>query len=267
MKIYYQWVPGAYSHIVSNHYKDTLWLSESIWVDSFIDIFNYINKGDLWLIPIENSYAGSIYENFTNLVKNNVKIYSEYFLDIQHSLVAKTDNINNIDKVMSHYQALMQCENYIKLKWWEEEICLDTAYSAKYISENWDMNTAWICSKLAWEIYSLNILDENIQDQLDNTTRFFLVAKDGFEFNLSKSKKTSLIFRTKHIPASLYKCLWVFATRNINLTKIESLPSKDTCFEYMFWIDFDASTEDDYVKEALDELSYFTNYIRVLWAY
>lgn len=267
MKLYYQWLPWAYSNIVANYYWDKINILENDWLLTFKDVFDKISEWNLWIIPIENSYAWSVYENFFHLYNYDIEIYSEYYQDINHCLVSKASDKSQVKKVISHYQAIMQCEKYIKKNWFDYWMFSDTAWSAEYISKNDDFTIWSICSELAGNIYWLNILDKFIQDQNWNKTRFFLVWKKWSSFDLKPSNKISLIFKAKDIPASLYKCLWSFATRNINLSKIESLPAKDSCFEYMFWIDVNWSLKDENVVCALNELKFFTSKITILWSY
>lgn len=267
MKIFYQWFPWAYSHIVWNYYWKLLDIENIEWVINFKDVFEKIWEWNLGIVPIENSYAGSVHENFFNLIKNDFEIYGEYNLNISHNLLSTSQNKKTIKKVFSHYQALIQCENYLAKNWFEEEFYSDTAWSAKYIAELKNDEYWAIASRLAWEIYWLNILEQNIQEQDWNTTRFFLVGEKWLNLNIEKIWKTSLIFKVKNMPAVLYKCLGAFATRHINLSKIESLPAKDNPFEYMFWIDFEWNIESDLLKWALEELKFFTTDIRILGSY
>ena len=266
-KIYYQGEAGAYSHIVGNHYAQLLWSDTVIWVKSFTEIFESIWESGFGIIPIENSYAGSVHENFFNLAKYNVEIYDEYFLPVHHCLASKSENIQSIEKIFSHYQALAQCDQYTTSHGWVTENYSDTSRSAKYVSESNNPSYAAICSELAWEIYGLNILERDIQDQTGNTTRFFLVGREWQYDNPEKKGKISLLFRAKSVPWVLYKCLGAFATRTINITKIESLPAKDSPFEYMFWMDIDGFMQDANIAWAIEELGFFTSDIRILWEY
>ncbi|MBP9779054.1 prephenate dehydratase [Candidatus Gracilibacteria bacterium] len=266
-KLYYQGVPGAYSHIVANYFQGYITESEVIGVTNFTGVFEAINDSDFGVIPIENSYAGSVYENYFNLAKYDVRIYAEYFLPIHHCLASIGDDIGSIRMIFSHYQAILQTEKYIKSHNWPTENYADTAGSAKYVSTSNEVSYGAICSELAAETYGLNILDTNIQDQEGNTTRFFLVGKEGLFKNEKKVGKISLLFRLNSIPGALHKCLGVFANRDINITKIESIPVKDTPFEYMFWMDIDGQIESASIQKALEELKQFTMQIRILGDY
>lgn len=275
MKIYYQWFKWAYSNKASLIVAKNLNIKEEkiLWVPNFLDVFNEINNWNIWVLPIENSYAGSVHENFYNIISGDYKIIWELYLDIHHFLLWKTKDKKKIKKVISHPQALMQCDKYIIENNFEKIIWNDTAWAAKIVSENNDESIASISSDFCAEVYSLNILDKDIQDQTWNTTRFFvIVKKDVYEKNaeklsLPKVWKISIKFRTKDIPAALYKCLWAFATRYINLTKIESLPAHKNKFEYIFWIDFQKNVEDKIIDDALKELEFFSKDLVVLGKY
>lgn len=272
MKIYYQWVPGAYSNITALNFAQKINVNENdiYWLLTFKDVFEEIVKWNLWVIPIENSYAWSVHENFFHLSHYNVSILWEFYLSINHCLMSKSNDIKSIKKVYSHYQALMQCENYINNHGWKAEEFGDTAWSAKFLYETWDDSMAAVASELAAKIYNLNILDKSIQDQNWNTTRFFLVGTKWIDYSnlmLDKTNKISLLFKVKNIPAALYKCLWAFSTRAINLTRIESLPARDNPFEYMFWLDFETTVDKYLIDQALEELNFFWKDIKILGSY
>lgn len=275
MKIYYQWYPWAYWNKASLKVANFLNINNEniFWVENFKEVFNKIDDWNIWVLPIENSYAWSIHENFYHIISSKYKIIWEIFLDINHFLLTKTSDITKIKKAYSHPQALMQCQNYLKKYNIEPIISSDTAWAAKFVSESSDKSIASISSDLCSEIYGLEIIDKNIQDQTWNTTRFFVVVKkDIFDekkdiFQMPKTWKISINFKTKDIPSALYKCLWAFATRFINLTKIESLPARENRFEYIFWIDFEKNVSDDVINNALEELSFFCKDLNILWDY
>lgn len=275
MKIYYQWFPWAYSHEVSLKISKELDIKKEniIWVKNFKSVFDEIKKSWIWVLPIENSYAWSIHENFYHLISWSYEIFWEVYLDINHFLLSNTKNIKDIKKVYSHPQALAQCNNFLNNYWFDLVSYWDTSGAAKYVSESKDKTIASVSSKICASIYNLNILEEHIQDQKWNTTRFFVVvSKDFYKKNkeklkLKKNWKVSISFRTKDTPAALYKCLWAFATRFINLSKIESLPSHKNRFEYIFWIDFEILQDNKIIKDALEELKFFSNDLKILWEY
>lgn len=275
MNIYYQWFSWAYWHSSSIIAAKNLWfLEENIfWIDSFKKVFEKIDEGNIWVLPFENSYAWSIHENFYHAISWNYKIIWEIFLEINHNLLAKTDDISKIKKVYSHPQALMQTYDFCKKHKFEQIPFSDTAWAAKYVLEKNDETIASISSSLAGEIYNLNNLESNIQDQDWNTTKFFVIVKNeesilqSLNYSWMKSNKVSIIFKTKDTPSALYKCLWAFATRFINLVKIESIPAKQNRFEYIFWIDFEKSVDEKIILDALEELSFFSKDLKILWDY
>lgn len=275
MQIYYQWYPGAYSNKASLQVAKQLQIptQEIIGLETFKEVFDKIQEGNIWVLPIENSYAGSIHENFYHMIAWKYIIIWEIFLDINHCLLGKTDDISKIKKAYSHPQALMQCQNYLKKHNIEPIVVSDTAGAAKFISEQNDETLASVSSDLCSELYHLEMIDKNIQDQTGNTTRFFVVVQqEVFEkqeeyFHLAKTWKISIQFKTKDIPSALYKCLWAFATRYINLTKIESLPARENRFEYIFWIDFEKNVEEKVIFDAFEELQFFCKDFKILGDY
>ena len=269
MQIFYQWEPGAYSHQVGLKIAKKFDVDKQnvTWLFSFKDLFDsVVEKNWIGIVPIENSYAGSVHENFFHLSKYPVKIIWEYYLEINHCLLSTSKDISTIKKAFSHYQALMQCEKFLKSYNIQPVAWADTAGSAKYVAEQNNPEFSAVASELAGEIYWLNILKKNINDQKWNTTRFFVIVPENSYLCCEKHKKISLLFKVKDIPAVLYKCLGAFATRDINLTKIESLPTQEKRFEYMFWIDFENPGEEK-LEWALKELWCFAKHIKILGKY
>lgn len=272
MKIYYQGEPGAYSNITAIEVAKELWVpdAEIIWKSTFESVWQEIAKGNIGVLPIENSYAGPIHANLFAFSRFEASILGTYNLEINHCLLSLENDIQNVKTAISHPQALDQSYHYLKNKNIQAQQFYDTAGAAKHISENNVMGQAAIASRLAAEIYGLNILDEAIQDQSRNTTRFLVVCltKDVEKYSYkTKKNKTSLIIEARHIPASLYKCLGTFATNNVNLTKIENLPNFGKPFEAKFWIDIQGHIDNENIVKALDELKFFTSSIRILGEY
>lgn len=270
MNIYYQWLYWAYSHIASNIVAEKLDrpVEEVKWVDTFSYVWDKIWTWNIWVLPIENSYAWSIHENLYNFLKYDFNIIWEVNLAINHNLLSKETDILDINKAYSHPQALSQCYYFLKKHNIKPIIYNDTSSAAKMVSESSEKWVAAIASSLAGETYKLNNIWECIQDQQWNTTRFFVVWDKSLQTNFEAKKwKTTILFETKNIPASLYKCLWAFATNWINLTKVESIPSLETPFTYIFWLDFDGRLVDDNIKKALEELSFSTNSVKILGEY
>jgi len=272
MEIYYQGEPGAYSNITAIEVEKNLWLSgtQIIWKKTFESVWQKISEWHIGVLPIENSYAGPIHANLFAFSRFDVSIIGTYNLEINHCLLSLEDDINNVKSAISHPQALDQSYHYLREKNITAESFYDTAGAAKHISENKILGQASISSRLAAEIYGLNILDEAIQDQKGNTTRFLVVCLKDIAPNYTyrdKKNKTSIIVTAKHIQASLYKCLGAFATNSVNLTKIESIPSFENPFEMNFWIDMEGHLQDESIQKALKELEFFTTDIKILWEY
>jgi len=273
MKIYYQWEPWSYHHQVFLNIKDkfNVDIKKSIGLDSFEKCWTKLEeeKDAILLLAIENTSAGTIYENLYKFNDVDVKIIWEYDLEINHAICSTEKDLAKIKKVYSHFKALPQCYNYLKKNNIKEQVIVsDTAWAAILLSETKEKWAAAICSSLAWEMYGLNVLGEVIQDQKWNTTRFIIIVpkKSNIEF-LDKKNKVSILFEAKNIPASLYKCLGAFATNNVNLTKIESLPNIKNTFSYLFWMDFEWKLSDKNVIASLEELEFFTSKINIIWEY
>lgn len=270
MKIYFQWELWAYSHIASiiASWELKINKTEIIWVSNFEKVWENIWDNWIWVLPIENSYAGSVHENMYKFLRFPYKVIWEIYLPIRHCLLSIWKDIKKIKKVYSHPQALSQCYEFLKKHNIEPISYFDTAWSAKMISESRDEATWAIASIEAWEIYNLNILEQDIQDQNGNTTRFFIVAPKNTKLDYpTKNNKTTVLFEARNIPASLYKCLWAFATNKINLSKIESMPNHKDPFSYIFWLDFEWTSSQEEVKEALHELSFFTKEYMIIGEY
>jgi len=270
MKIYYQWNSWAYSHLASLEVEKNLSrkVDNIIWKPDFLSVWEKIWEWNIWVLPVENGYAGSIHENLYYFLRYDYKIIWEYDFLVNHCLLSFEDDIKKIKKVYSHPQALSQCHNFLKENNIIAKNFSDTAWAAKYVGEKKEAWTWAIASKLAAEIYWLNILKENIQDQKGNTTKFFIITKKDLDINYEKkANKVSIIFKAKNIPASLYKCLWAFATNNVNLTKIESMPDLKDPFSYIFFLTFEWKLSDENIKKALEELDFFTTTIKILWEY
>ena len=270
MKLIYQWVPWAYSNIACFKAKELLniEITDILWMPDFKSVWETIDEQNIAVLPVENSYAWNIHENIYNFLRYDYKIIWEINLEIDHCLLSKEKNIKDIKQVYSHPQALDQCHDFLKKHNIKPITFWDTAWAAEMII---DKNEIWIwaiASKLAWDIYWLNVINQAIQDQNWNTTRFFIIVPKNSNIELKKKKwKTSIIFETKNIPAALHKCLWVFAENNVNLTKIESMPSLKWPFSYLFRINFEWTKNNINVEKSLKELSLFTKQIRILWEY
>ena len=236
--------------------------------ESFDQVFSLVEKGyvDLGLIPIENSLAGSIHRNYDLLMRHALHIIGEEFLRVHHCLIGMPEaQLYQINKVISHPQALGQCAGYLKEKGIQPSPVYDTAGSVKMLKESGDTETAAIASKIAAEIYEMQILEEGIEDNQENYTRFLEIAKDPV--SPQGEAKTSIVFTLKNEPGALFKSLSVFALREIDLTKIESRPLPGKPWEYLFYIDFIGAIGTDTATRALNHLEEYALMLRVLGSY
>jgi len=264
-KVAFQGERGAFSEdAVSKFFGEVELLS----CRSFAQVFDAVAKdnSDFGVVPIENSQAGSINETYDLLLKHDLNIYGEIDLRVNHCLMSLPgENLHNIKTVYSHPQALAQCEQFISKLGAEIVPTYDTAGSAKLIRDKKLANCAAVASKRVAQIYGMQVLAENIQTIKSNYTKFFVISKKKSE--KAEKNKTSLVFTTKNEPGALYQCMGVFATRGINLTKLESRPSKDKPWEYVFYVDFEGHQEDEICRSALADIRRKTSFLKILGSY
>ncbi|MCO5599116.1 hypothetical protein L7F22_053216 [Adiantum nelumboides] len=283
LRVAYQGVPGAYSEAAAcKAYPQC----EPVPCEQFEAAFQAV---ELWLadravLPVENSLGGSIHRNYDLLLRHRLHIVGEVQLPVHHCLLAMPGVCKaDLKRVISHPQALAQCEltlTRLGLAVAREAVD-DTAGAAQFIAENNLRDTAAIASSRAADIYGMNILANGIQDDAGNVTRFVMLAREPIIPRVDRPFKTSIVFAKEEATGSLFKVLSAFAFRDINLTKIESRPQRkkplrvvdDTnsgkaqYFEYLFYIDFEASMADKRAQNALAELQEFTSFLRVLGSY
>jgi len=268
-KVAYQGVYGAYSHLACHHIFPDY---EAVACKSFDDTLFLVeeDKADIALIPMENSTAGRVEEIYRLLPKMKLYIIEEHFEPVNHCLLALPEvALEDIKSVSSHPQALAQCKNHIEKYNLDAIAKFDTAGSAEELLSLQDKSHAAIASSLAAKIYNLNILKEGFQDLKNNTTRFLVVSKQHCipHFESSNRYITSIIFEVGNIPAALYKVLGGFATNGVNIIKIESYADTGTLTISRFHIDIDGHPEQENVENALKELAYFANSVKMLGTY
>ncbi len=267
--IAYQGVQGAYSEqACRNAYGNY----KTIACDTFHEAMWLVEQGDadLAMIPLENSTAGRVEEIYRLIPKMALHVIGEHFEPVVHCLLALPDvKLEDLKYVASHPQALAQCHNNIISLGLKAEAKLDTAGAAKELIELQDIQRAAIASKLAADIYGLQIVKENFEDKRGNTTRFFVLSREENVplYDPSKRYITSLVFQVKNIPAALYKVLGGFATNGVNLLKIESYMGTQMLPGSQFHIDIDGHIDSKVLKLALDELAFFADHVRILGIY
>lgn len=218
------------------------------------------------MLPIENSTAGSINQSYDLLLDFDLKIWHEVVLRVRHCLLATPGTtMADIRQVRSHPQALAQCERYLADHGFEAMSAYDTAGSAREISQEPAPGVAAIASRLAGELYGLDVLDSEIEDLPFNYTRFFVLSDE--DPPQMEQSKTSIVFATRHVPRALYDCLGEFAERDINLTKIESRPRRNKPWHYLFYLDFEGHWQNARCEKALIGLLRKAAFVKVLGSY
>jgi len=254
MKILYQGSPGAYSHLAANElYPD----AEIVACKTFDECFRKAEKDKNLriIIPESNRITGNIGIEYL-IFKHRLNIYAEHFHRVEHNLLALPGTkLQNIKNAYSHAQALSQCSEFIKKNNINENVRADTAGSAALVAKNKNKNDAAIASKLSADIYKLDIIASNIENEKGNVTRFLIMGKNILQPKLGNEKYiTSFLFKLKSKPAALYQSLGGFAINGVNLTKLQSYPEKNSFSSYFFLCDLDGHIDDPKVKKSLEEL-------------
>ena len=267
-RIAYQGEPGANSHLVCReHYPD----SEAVACASFEDVFATVEGGDadLAMIPIDNSIAGRVADIHHFLPTSGLHIIGEHFLRIQFTLMGVPgSSLDTIKTVHSHVHALGQCRKVIRELGLTPLVSGDTAGAAREIAEAQDPTQAAIAPPLAAEIYGLDILRADVEDEEHNTTRFVVLSQDYVEAPTDAGPVvTTFVFNVRNLPAALYKALGGFATNGVNMTKLESYMVGGHFTATQFLAEVDGHPQDAGVARALEELAFFTTDVKVLGVY
>ena len=231
-------------------------------------MFKLVEQGEVnfGIVPIENSLEGSISRVYDLLLNSSLRVCGEIELRVVHCLIANPGaRLDLIKKVYSHPQALGQCRAFLKHLECELIPTYDTAGSVKMIKEKGITDGAAIASARAAEIYGMKIITTEIEDNQNNFTRFFILAKQ--DSLPSGNDKTSVVFSVKHKPGALYEFLKELAARHINLTKIESRPTRQKPWEYNFYLDFEGHRKDKVSQEVLASLEGGSLFVKVLGSY
>ena len=232
------------------------------------DVFQAVLEDNVsfGVVPVENSQAGSINDTYDLLLTYPLNIFAEVILRISHCLMALPgQKLADIRTIYSHPQALAQCEEFLSSLKAEIIPSYDTAGSAKMIKENKLKRCAAIASMRSADIYGLEVLSPRIETNINNYTKFFAISKQ--KARSGQKNKTSIVFAIKHEPGALYQILGIFANRDINLTKLESRPSRSKPWEYVFYADFEGHLNDEVYQEAMRELQSEATFVKILGSY
>ena len=262
----FQGEPGAYSEqAVREHFGSN---TATLPCRTFSEMFDAVHndRATHSMLPVENSLAGMVVPAYDLLVDHDLRVQAEVIVRVEHCLLAASGTqLGDVTHVMSHHQALAQCEKNIGRQGLIPVDHYDTAGAARDLANNPQPGMAAIASALAAETYNLEILVPNFEDMDFNFTRFFVLGK--LDPPRQSPCKTSIIFTTRHVPGALYTVLAELAGRGINLTKIESRPRRNRPWHYRFFVDFEGHEDDEAVQEAMLGILKQSSFLQVLGSY
>ncbi|OLE43547.1 MAG: prephenate dehydratase [Thaumarchaeota archaeon 13_1_20CM_2_39_11] len=264
LKVAFQGERGAYSEAAAtSFFKEAI---ETVPYPTFYDVLESgeVGRCDYAILPVENSLEGSVGESYDLLLTTKLSAIGEIYHKIRHCLIG-FKGLEKIDTVYSHPQALGQCRKFIQDNHLKPIPTYDTAGSVKILIELKKDNLACIASRKAAEIYNVPIIREGVEDNPNNYTRFLVLSNNTRQ--KTSNDKTSIIFSIKHVPGTLHSVLEKFNSSKINLTKIESRPTKTTPWEYNFYVDFEGHQSDDNIRDTLEKIRPHTIFLKVLGSY
>jgi len=256
---------GSYSYEAANkHFKEGSFAS----FDHFEDVFKALknNTIEYGVVPIENSSTGGIRDVYDLLVKCDIHVVGEVYLDIEHHLVGLPEaSLADIELVCSHPQGLMQSSEFIRMNEFETKFCKDTGSAASFVKNSNNKTLAAIASASACRIHNLKIIEKDISNFRKNTTRFFILSKKPA--SPASNSITSLVFTTKHEPGCLYGALKHLSDYGINMMRIESRPIENRPWEYYFFVDIEGSLMEAKISSALHHLEKQSIFFKILGSY
>jgi prephenate dehydratase len=270
----YQGEPGAFSEeAVLAHFGETV---EAHPVPTWRAVFEAVSGATdtAGVVAIESSLAGSIRETYDLLSEfydAGVRIVGEVSVPVRLALVALPgQSIEWIERVYSHAQALAQADEFLRSRDWQVMTTYNTAGAARMIADNRERRAAALASPRVADLYGLEVLADNVQSGDENRTRFAVLGRDGVAPSAGPTdgaRKTTLVFAVRNVPGSLHRCLGAFATRGVNLSRLESRPARTARWEYDFWVDIDAGAADAECAAAIEDLRSEAQMVRVLGSY
>ena len=266
-KIAFQGEPGAFSHAAANNVFPG---EEAIGCVTFEETINAVQSGkaDYAVVPVENSLYGRITDIHHLLPESGLFIIGETYLRVEMNLLGVPGaTLADIKAVQSLSVALGQCRKFIADNGFRTINAVDTAGSAREVSQKADKSVAAIASRFAGEIYGLDVLASNIEDAAHNTTRFLVLSRDERRAEQGARVKTTFVFRVRNVPAALYKAMGGFATNGVNMTKLESYMVGGAFTATQFYADIEGHPSDPGVVHAFEELGFFTDYFKILGVY
>ena len=267
-RIAYQGEPGSNSDAAC---REVFPAAESVPCGTFEDVFAAVDDGqaDLAMIPVENSIAGRVADIHHLLPESGLHIVGEHFMPIHFALLAVPGATEaDVTTVRSHSHALGQCRQFIRDHGWRSVVADDTAGAAREIAEAGDPAVAALAPVLAAELYGLDVLAHDVEDEHHNTTRFLILARQAATPPVDSGPViTTFVFRVRNVPAALYKAMGGFATNGVNMTKLESYQLGGTFSATQFYADVEGHPDERPLRLALEELAFYTAYLGVLGTY
>jgi len=266
-KIVYQGEAGAYSHLACAQFFPSF---EPVGCRSFANAFAKVRSGEaqLAMIPVENTVAGRVSDIYHLLPEGGLHITGERYLPVHHQLLGvKGTKLTDIKNARSHHMALGQVRKFLTANEIDAIVDVDTAGAARKIAANGDKSVAAIASRLAAETYGLDILAEDIEDAAHNTTRFIILADAPVIPDAEVPSVSSFVFKVRSVPSALYKALGGFASNGLNLTKLESYMVGGSFKAAQFYADVEGHIDSPAMKNALEELAFFSDNITHLGTY
>lgn len=265
-KVVYQGLEGAYSHVAALGYFGSD--ADIYHVPLFQDAMQAVEQGDAdyAVLPIENSSAGAVIDNYDLLIRYQNYIVAEVFIPVNHALLGRPEaKLSDIHTVYAHPQALMQCSRYLNEQQWQQISLENNAVAAKKVSEESDVSQAAVASETAGQIYGLKVLKPAVSNNRDNTTRFIVLSRKALY--RKDAGKISISFELLHKSGSLYNILGNFIFNHVNMMKIESRPIPGRNWEYRFFIDIEGNLDDAGIKNALRGIAAESRNMRILGNY
>ncbi|RME92905.1 MAG: prephenate dehydratase [Candidatus Hydrogenedentota bacterium] len=267
MKIAYLGPEGSFTHEAAvQKFGHSLHL---VPCNDFNEVFEQVQKGKVYygVLPIENSTEGIVNATLDGLVQYDLNIYAEILLSIEHNLISFAQSLDEIEEVYTHKQAYAQCNGWIRRNLPQAKFipCSSTSEAVKLVSQKQNPKLAAIGSDIAARLYGIPVLERDIKDYERNTTRFIVISTQQAE--KSGKDRTSVVFSLHDRPGALYATLQAIFENEINLTSIESRPSKTELWSYLFYLDFEGHQEDSKVKLALDSIREKAVFFRLLGSY
>lgn len=268
MRAAFQGIKGAYSELAVYRFFGRR--VETVSCDTFDEVFESVvsNSVDCAVVPVENTIAGSVVENYDLMLSSSTAVVAEVYQPIRHCLLAcEGASLASIKEAFSHPHALKQCKDFLKTNGIAASPLYDTAGAASQVAQWKRTDCGAIASELCAEIYNMSVIASDIQSNSSNTTRFFvIVAKDRVPEDI-RAEKTTIAFATKHAPGALVDALKIFQKYRLNLTRLESRPIPENPWEYVFYTDFEGGLHEPATQAALAELKAQAAFVKVLGSY